>query len=257
MPAVTKILQFPWFRGHTMACNVYTRALGTPALNTSGVLTGTVGTNTRLYQFSMTDVVTTGSGYWVEMFDNGNYIGTFKVDLAEVAGYYDIVSGPTAGEIAAGVSPLVSINSYLSITPDQARALSTPNAIPCQIGCTFSKELVIGTITGWTELIFTVKTRLSDPDSASIIQMRLFASGGSNGLSIVNGSTDGVSAGDGSITVSDASTGTITVSFVSTVSALLKSHTCIWDVKVIKAASTSIPVQGNFVISPTITQSAA
>ena len=67
----------------------------------------------------------------------------------------------------------------------------------------------LGDLTGWDELIFTVKQSVEDEDSASVLQVSKKLAG-SDGLEIVDSDAT-VTAGNGSIVINDETEGDITI----------------------------------------------
>lgn len=109
-------------------------------------------------------------------------------------------------------------------------------------GDTWSIALTgLGSLAGYVSIDFTLKTRLSDADSAALVQIRLNATGVDDGLLYLNGvAVDAADADDGSITIDDAGAGDITVALAADQSAQLAPREDLhYDVQLITASGVS------------------
>lgn len=113
----------------------------------------------------------------------------------------------------------------------------------------------LGALTGYTSLWFTLKVRPSEADSAAIVQIKLNATGLSDGLLYVNGAAASNEA-LGSITIDDLAAGNITIALDQSITASLPIASGLYyDVQTLISAATNTPDSGSFDIVEDITRS--
>jgi hypothetical protein len=113
----------------------------------------------------------------------------------------------------------------------------------------------LGALTGYTSLWFTIKTDPSHVDSASIVQIKLNATGLLDGLLYVNGAAASNEA-LGSITIDDLAAGNITIALDESITASLPIASGLYyDVQTLISAATNTPDSGSFDIVEDITRS--
>jgi len=133
---------------------------------------------------------------------------------------------------------------------------TTAGAISRRRGNSWAIPLTIGAITGYTSLWFTIKSSHDDADASALLQIKLNASGLSDGLLYVNGTTAS-SAALGSITVSDATTGAIVVNVDETITDDLAPGTYYYDVQTLISGNVATPDSGVFTVTADVTRSVA
>jgi hypothetical protein len=108
----------------------------------------------------------------------------------------------------------------------------------------------LGVLTGWTEIIFTVKYNATVVDASSVIQITK-----NHGLLRLYGVTT-PTAGDGVLTINSESAGNITLTLAPASSAILPSTTTAlyYDVKLITASAATILTSGRMNILQSVTR---
>lgn len=194
--------------------------------------------NWTTYAVTMTEKSTTGI-----------YTGTFpvvasglySVSLRERVGGSPATTDPLVGASEmnwSGTAEVVPIDVSLTNSTTVVSAVSG-GVINAYRGSTWSFNLVIGNISGFSKLWFTVKNGINDSDAQSVVQIEQSA-----GLLVLNGSST-VTTGDGSITVNNATTGSITITLKPSSSSHIAIATGInYDVKVLVGAVVSIMADG-------------
>jgi hypothetical protein len=106
----------------------------------------------------------------------------------------------------------------------------------------------IGSLTGYSNLWFTVKRDYADADTASIIQIEKTA-----GLKYLNGATG--TPANGSLTIDDEATGDITIALDEVETAKLDPGVYVYDVQVVRTAGTvSTLTAGTFEVAADVTR---
>ena len=131
---------------------------------------------------------------------------------------------------------------------------TTAGAISRRRGNSWSIPLTIGAITGYTSLWFTIKSSHDDADTAALLQIKLNASGLSDGLLYVNGTTASSDA-LGSITVNNATTGAIVIAVDETITDDLAPGEYCYDVQTLIAGDVATPDSGTFTVTADVTRS--
>lgn len=131
---------------------------------------------------------------------------------------------------------------------------TTAGAISRRRGNSWSIPLTIGAITGYTSLWFTIKSSHDDADAAALLQIKLNASGLSDGLLYVNGTTASSDA-LGSITVNNATTGAIVIAVDETITDDLAPGEYYYDVQTLIAGDVATPDSGTFTVTADVTRS--
>lgn len=250
----TKTLQFDFFPSQSLTCNVYANS-GGAALNTSGVISLSDTSSPAGYYTGPFIDPATGVGLRVQVFNSGDFIGTWGVDInSDVAGLYELQQIATAGQIGVQVGSNVEVQSFLTVPGSVAQALQIPYQIACVRGDTFQQALpLLGTLSGWQKIYFTVKSKATDPDSASVVQIVLLASGPGSGLLIVNGDV-APTPSYGSITIANPTTGLVTVTIDQNVTETFTIKDWYWDCQIEFSTSIKTPVIGRFQTVMDITQ---
>ena len=152
---------------------------------------------------------------------------------------------PTAAEIWAYASRTLT-QSAASVA-----AAVSGDSITIKRGDSLSASLTdIGALTGYTTIWFTVKDKLSDPDTASIIQIDT-----DTGLLYVNGGA-AANAANGAITVDDAATGDITITLQEAeTDDLIPAHGLYYDVQVLNGGDVTTLTEGPCHITGDVTRS--
>lgn len=179
---------------------------------------------------------------------------------------------PTAGDPAAGsmdkhlddlltyadAAEPADVWSYVSrtltATPASTTDGTTAGAITRKRGNSWSISLTLGAITGYTSLWFTIKRSYDDADSASVVQVKLNATGLLDGLLYVNGAA-ATNDALGGITVSDASTGAIVVALDETVTDDIAPGTYYYDAQALISGAVTTPDSGTFTVTADVTRS--
>jgi len=179
---------------------------------------------------------------------------------------------PTAGDPAAGsmdkhlddlltyadAAEPADVWSYVSrtltATPASTTDGTTAGAITRKRGNSWSIALTLGAITGYTSLWFTIKRSYDDADSASVVQVKLNATGLLDGLLYVNGAA-ATNDALGGITVSDASTGAIVVALDETVTDDIAPGTYYYDAQALISGAVTTPDSGTFTVTADVTRS--
>ncbi|MBK9003477.1 MAG: hypothetical protein IPM41_06330 [Sphingomonadales bacterium] len=131
---------------------------------------------------------------------------------------------------------------------------TTAGAISRRRGNSWSIPLTIGAITGYTSLWFTIKSSHDDADASALLQIKLNASGLSDGLLYVNGTTASSDA-LGSITVNNATTGAIVIAVDETITDDLAPGTYYYDVQTLISGNVATPDSGTFEVTADVTRS--
>lgn len=183
--------------------------------------------------------------------DAGAYIvwGTAGTDYAEAT--VDAVD--TATILAALAVIDANVDELLEVDTSSSDATAA-GSITRRRGDSWSISLTIGAITGYTSLWFTVKSSTDNLDSAAIVQIKLNASGLSDGLLYINGAAASNDA-LGSITVSDATTGAIVVALDETMTDDLAPGSYSYDVQTLISGAVATPDSGTFTITADTTRS--
>ena len=112
----------------------------------------------------------------------------------------------------------------------------------------------LGSLAGYTSLWFTAKTKFSDADTASIIQIRLNTGGANDGLLYFNGAV-AVDESKGSITIDDGTDGDITIALdESLTDDLVDTGLLYYDVQVLISGDVTTLTNGTVKISEDITR---
>lgn len=166
---------------------------------------------------------------------------------------------PSAGVAAAGSAMALlsgidsSVDLLLAMDTSTTDA-TTAGAISRRRGNSWSIPLTIGAITGYTSLWFTIKASHDDADTAALLQIKLNASGLSDGLLYVNGTTASSDA-LGSITVNNATTGAIVIAVDETITDDLAPGEYYYDVQTLIAGDVATPDSGTFTVTADVTRS--
>ena len=190
-------------------------------------------------------------------------------------GYTAPTTPPTVAQIAAGLfvdggtnklkvntdnsvnidaSGSTQVTLYYTVPQTVVNAYKTVNLIPATTCMTLAiSPPLLGTITGFSKLWFTVKKNVNDPDSEALLMIEKTA-----GLLLVNGEAP-TDNSLGSITVANATTGLINITVDQTIMALLPTYTDketapVWDCKVLNAGVSTEPVRGRMTITGAVTQ---
>ena len=140
------------------------------------------------------------------------------------------------------------------VPPPVAAASQSPATISALRGDSFSMQLPqMGNLTGWTKLYFTAKNSVNDADSAAVLQIVLNASGGTNGLMVLNGATasDPTQA---SLTITDVTNGYVMLTITNTVMAQMPVAKLVWDCQWDYSGGDETPINGTFIISADVTR---
>lgn len=157
---------------------------------------------------------------------------TFAVSSINWNGTAEVSNVTLATDIAA-IGENITIDNYIIVPPAVAVASQNPAQITIVTGDSFADALpLLGNITGWTKLIFSIKTRVTDPDSAAIVEVVLNSGSGSNGLLVLNGATPSDPT-QGSLSVVNVTTGAVNCVLTAATSAALNPASIYWGVKVI------------------------
>lgn len=159
-----------------------------------------------------------------------------------VGSVYDLL-----GDVDANVDLLLAMDTS---TTDA----TTAGAISRRRGNSWAIPLTIGAITGYTSLWFTIKSSHDDADTSALLQIKLNASGLSDGLLYVNGTTASSDA-LGSITVNDATTGAIVIAVDETITDDLAPGEYCYDVQTLIAGDVATPDSGTFTVTADVTRS--
>lgn len=144
-----------------------------------------------LYSVVMsTAVASTLTTYTVNVLRGSVMIGQFLADLVETVGTYNTFDGPTPLQISTLVAAQSNGGTSISVPSALVAAFvnGNPNGLTAIRGDTFQKTFVdCGDLAGWSKITFTIKANETDLDAASKAQVELNASGGTNGLIVLNG----------------------------------------------------------------------
>jgi len=157
----------------------------------------------------------------------------------------------TAGALLSGIDS--NVDMLLAADTSSSDA-TTAGAISRRRGNSWSIPLTIGAITGYTSLWFTIKSSHDDADTAALLQIKLNASGLSDGLLYVNGTTASSDA-LGSITVNNATTGAIVIAVDETITDDLAPGEYCYDVQTLIAGDVATPDSGTFTVTADVTRS--
>ena len=157
----------------------------------------------------------------------------------------------TAGALLSGIDS--NVDMLLAADTSSSDA-TTAGAISRRRGNSWSIPLTIGAITGYTSLWFTVKSSHDDADASALLQIKLNASGLSDGLLYVNGTTASSDA-LGSITVNNATTGAIVIAVDETITDDLAPGEYCYDVQTLIAGDVATPDSGTFTVTSDVTRS--
>jgi len=183
------------------------------------------------YNYPAESVVYTGTAYGLSDEFTGAYDPNFP---AEADVEYGVSFGPSDVYTGTFIGSSVAAGSTITIVR----------------GDTMSQAVTgLGTLTGYTNLWFTVKAGKGVADSDSLIQIDK-----DNGLLYVNGSA-AETAANGSITVDDASAGDITIALDEVESAKLSSFTAAYyDVQMQTASGITTLTSGSVTITQDVTR---
>jgi len=162
----------------------------------------------------------------------------------------------TGTTLPAAIAVIDSNVDLLLAVDTSTTDATTAGAISRRRGNSWAIPLTIGAITGYTSLWFTIKSSYDDVDTAALLQIKLNASGLSDGLLYVNGTTASSDA-LGSITVSDATTGAIVVNLDETITDDLAPGTYYYDVQTLISGNVATPDSGVFTVTADVTRSVA
>ena len=157
----------------------------------------------------------------------------------------------TAGALLSGIDS--NVDMLLAADTSSSDA-TTAGAISRRRGDSWNIPLTIGAITGYTSLWFTIKASHDDADTAALLQIKLNASGLSDGLLYVNGTTASSDA-LGSITVNNATTGAIVIDVDETITDDLAPGEYCYDVQTLIAGDVATPDSGTFTVTADVTRS--
>ena len=157
----------------------------------------------------------------------------------------------TAGALLSGIDS--NVDMLLAADTSSSDA-TTAGAISRRRGDSWSIPLTIGAITGYTSLWFTIKSSHDDADASALLQIKLNASGLSDGLLYVNGTTASSDA-LGSITVNNATTGAIVIAVDETITDDLAPGEYYYDVQALIGGNVSTPDSGTFTVTADVTRS--
>ena len=157
----------------------------------------------------------------------------------------------TAGALLSGIDS--NVDMLLAADTSSSDA-TTAGAISRRRGDSWNIPLTIGAITGYTSLWFTIKASHDDADTAALVQIKLNASGLSDGLLYVNGTTASSDA-LGSITVNNATTGAIVIAVDETITDDLAPGEYCYDVQTLIAGDVATPDSGTFTVTADVTRS--
>ena len=150
---------------------------------------------------------------------------------------------------------VVDANVDLLLAMDTSTTDATAaGAISRRRGNSWAISLTIGAITGYTSLWFTIKSSHDDADASALLQIKLNASGLSDGLLYVNGTTASSDA-LGSITVNNATTGAIVIAVDETITDDLAPGEYCYDVQTLIAGDVATPDSGTFTVTADVTRS--
>ena len=157
----------------------------------------------------------------------------------------------TAGALLSGIDSNVDLLLAVDTSTTDA---TTAGAISRRRGNSWAIPLTIGAITGYTSLWFTIKSSHDDADASALLQIKLNASGLSDGLLYVNGTTASSDA-LGSITVNNATTGAIVIAVDETITDDLAPGEYCYDVQTLIAGDVATPDSGTFTVTADVTRS--
>lgn len=200
----------------------------TTILNRMGSFTGT-GVNTILGFLRAMANKAVGIATPTDLSSGGTFTNTTDSEeaIADAITATDPLANPVPGTYLAGEAGYVL--GHLADNGVTVVAAVSGGIINEYRGTTWSINLVVGNLTGWTKLWFSVKKDTSDPDSAAIVQIEQTV-----GLSVLNGSSSGLTASDGAIVINTLATGDITITLKPASSSQIAPVSGIsYDVKVL------------------------
>lgn len=224
----------------------------------TGVLTDADAVPTyRIYEDETATAILTGS---MAKLDDTNTTGFYSEQVAVTAanGFedgksYTIYISATVDSDTGGIcygfraqTPVWSESSRtLTQSGSSVASAVAGSTITIQRGDTLSASLTdIGSLSGYVTIDFTVKEDVGDIDTASIILIRLNASGSGDGLLYLNGAA-AATAGNGSITIDDAATGDITITLAAAeTDDLVPMANLVYDVQMITDSAVSTLSEG-------------
>ena len=146
-------------------------------------------------------------------------------------------------------STVSSVTVSLAVPPAVAVASQTPSLIPCVRGDTLRFTLPpMGSLVGRSQLIFTAKFSVNDPDSAAAFQIIE-----GTGMTICNVAS--FVAGNGSLTVADQNAGTVLLEVDAVITSVLAIRDLVWDCQVKLASGVSSPIGGTIGMTADVTRS--
>lgn len=153
--------------------------------------------------------------------------GFYSGDMVGAAGFYDIqffaggvvrAAGTLNWDGAAEVvgAGNVIIQNHITVPPAVAANSQDPAVLTIVGFCSFSDTMLLGDITGYTDIVFSMKKELTDLDSAALITISKV-----NGL-LTAGGSPASNASYAELIVNDVPTGSVTVSISPSISGLLE-----------------------------------
>lgn len=181
-------------------------------------------------------------------------IATAVANVLFVDGATNPLKVNTDHSVNASVSGGITVNNYYTVPPEIVQASLIPSQVPCLRGDTLNVVLpLLGSLTGWSKILFTVKQYAGDADSAAMIQVEALAAGGGGLLTLLGATAP--DASNGVLTVVNATTGQVSITLAAAVTAQFPIQKWFWDCEAIFSSGlVATPIFGQFNVIMDITQ---
>jgi hypothetical protein len=179
--------------------------------------------------------------YGVVFYSAGMQIGSGEIQWDGTREVTSLVLQNDINAITGGATIYVTVPRVTAIQSQ------TPNVIISIIGDTLARTFTIGTISGWSKIIMTVKQNITDSDQSSILLIEAIAAGG-GGLIIVNGASASDSS-QASLAVTNATYGNVNLLVSPSVTNVIPSGTYFYSVRTIVASNNNTPIVNQSFIS--------